>query len=449
MNISEILTGIKNWAVGKLNLKQDSLVSGTNIKTINNASLLGSGNISTGTVTSVGAGTGLSISGDADENPTVNIASGYKLPTTTEWNAKAPLASPALTGTPTAPTASAGTNTTQIATTAFVKTAIDALPEPMLFKGSLGEGGTISELPAASASNEGYTYKVITAGTYAGQSAKIGDTFISTGSEWVLIPSGDEPSGTVISVGAGTGLSISGNQSINPTVNVATGYKLPTTTEWNGKQDAIADLEEIRSNAEHGAAADVKITAAQTKIAWVDEFEWTDEQVWPKKSGGGGGGDAKALRTMPTFSKRGRPKFDNCVFYVSHPMMDEEGAEIVLMHYAKRNGKKNLETEEHSDFPKKGFCLAIGALASRGYFAFSAETQYSDFYDFCDGQLSGQNLGSLFGIALRIPNPDYNGPSTRLKTAVYKGVPESLYSDVLPVRVSYDEENDYWGIGLA
>lgn len=40
-------------------------------------------------------------------------------------NAKAPLASPALTGTPTAPTASAGTETTQIATTAFVKTAID------------------------------------------------------------------------------------------------------------------------------------------------------------------------------------------------------------------------------------------------------------------------------------------------------------------------------------
>lgn len=32
----------------------------------------------------------------------------------------APLVSPALTGTPTAPTASAGTNTTQIATTAFV-----------------------------------------------------------------------------------------------------------------------------------------------------------------------------------------------------------------------------------------------------------------------------------------------------------------------------------------
>ena len=37
----------------------------------------------------------------------------------------ATLASPALSGTPTAPTASAGTNSTQIATTAFVKTAVD------------------------------------------------------------------------------------------------------------------------------------------------------------------------------------------------------------------------------------------------------------------------------------------------------------------------------------
>ena len=39
----------------------------------------------------------------------------------TEVDLKAPLASPALTGTPTAPTATAGTNTTQLATTAFVK----------------------------------------------------------------------------------------------------------------------------------------------------------------------------------------------------------------------------------------------------------------------------------------------------------------------------------------
>lgn len=42
----------------------------------------------------------------------------------TQLNAKAPLASPTLTGIPKAPTASSGTNTTQIATTAFVQTAV-------------------------------------------------------------------------------------------------------------------------------------------------------------------------------------------------------------------------------------------------------------------------------------------------------------------------------------
>jgi hypothetical protein len=39
---------------------------------------------------------------------------------------KAPLASPTFTGTPSAPTATAGTNTTQIATTAFVQAAVPA-----------------------------------------------------------------------------------------------------------------------------------------------------------------------------------------------------------------------------------------------------------------------------------------------------------------------------------
>jgi len=57
---------------------------------------------------------------------------------------KAPLASPALTGTPTAPTAAAGTNTTQIATTAFVGTAIGNL-----INGAPGALDTLNELATA------------------------------------------------------------------------------------------------------------------------------------------------------------------------------------------------------------------------------------------------------------------------------------------------------------
>lgn len=63
-------------------------------------------------------------------------------------------------------------------------------------RGTLGTGGTITSLPTASASNLGYGYKVITAGTYNSVAAKIGDMFIcyKNGSSyaWMHIPSGDD-----------------------------------------------------------------------------------------------------------------------------------------------------------------------------------------------------------------------------------------------------------------
>lgn len=69
---------------------------------------------------------------------------------------------------------------------------INNLPAPMIFKGTLGVNGTITTLPTASSDNEGFTYKVITDGTYASISAKVGDMFTSNGAAWVHIPSGDE-----------------------------------------------------------------------------------------------------------------------------------------------------------------------------------------------------------------------------------------------------------------
>lgn len=60
-------------------------------------------------------------------------------------SSKADLNSPALTGTPTAPTASAATNTTQIATTAFVQTAVSAaFSTGMIMMWS----GTIATIPS-------------------------------------------------------------------------------------------------------------------------------------------------------------------------------------------------------------------------------------------------------------------------------------------------------------
>lgn len=99
----------------------------------------------TGTVTSVAAltlgttGTDLSSSvatGTTTPVITLNVptasAANRGALSSSDWttfNNKANTASPAFTGTPTAPTAATGTNTTQIATTAFVQDAINKQPE--------------------------------------------------------------------------------------------------------------------------------------------------------------------------------------------------------------------------------------------------------------------------------------------------------------------------------
>ena len=67
-----------------------------------------------------------------------------KLNTSTASSTYAPIASPTFTGVPAAPTASAGTNTTQVATTAFVKTAVDNV-----INAAPGALDTLDELAAA------------------------------------------------------------------------------------------------------------------------------------------------------------------------------------------------------------------------------------------------------------------------------------------------------------
>jgi hypothetical protein len=71
---------------------------------------------------------------------------------------KAPLASPTFTGVPAAPTAAGGTNTTQIATTAFVKTAVDNL-----VNAAPGALDTLKELADAIGDDANYAATVTTA----------------------------------------------------------------------------------------------------------------------------------------------------------------------------------------------------------------------------------------------------------------------------------------------
>jgi YD repeat-containing protein len=88
------------------NSKQDALVSATNIKTVNSTTLLGSGDLD--------LIDDAIVNGEAKAPSQNSVFDALAL--------KADLASPTLTGTPIAPTAAGSTSTTQIATTAFVKT---------------------------------------------------------------------------------------------------------------------------------------------------------------------------------------------------------------------------------------------------------------------------------------------------------------------------------------
>jgi hypothetical protein len=81
-----------------------------------------------------------------------------KLATATAATTYAPLASPALTGVPTAPTAAANTNTTQVATTAYVQTELTDL-----IGGAPGALDTLNELATALANDASYSTTITTA----------------------------------------------------------------------------------------------------------------------------------------------------------------------------------------------------------------------------------------------------------------------------------------------
>lgn len=177
-------------------------------------------------------------------------------------------------------TTSVTSGSSDLVTSGAVYSAIDALPEPMVFKGTLGTGGTITSLPTASSSNEGFTYKVITDGTYASQSAKVGDVFISNGSAWTLIPAGDDIEdtwrqinvngtqllGTGISTGAvnfknGTNVSISGSGN-DITISATDTTYSDATTSASGLMSASdkTKLNGIASGAEVNVQADWSVT---------------------------------------------------------------------------------------------------------------------------------------------------------------------------------------------
>lgn len=106
----------------------------------------------------------------SSDNPVQNKAINAAL------GEKAPLASPAFTGTPTAPTAASGTNNAVVATTAFVTSAIsNALASAMTYKGAASAYSAITETPYKA----GWCWIVSAAGTFAGQDCEVGDMVVA------------------------------------------------------------------------------------------------------------------------------------------------------------------------------------------------------------------------------------------------------------------------------
>lgn len=126
----------------------------------------------TGAVTLVKADVGLEdVDNTSDLNKPISTA------TQTALNAKAPLASPALTGSPTAPTATAGTNTTQIATTAFVDNAVAGITYPV--QSVAGKTGAVTLVKADITNFSDADYATAAQGTLAAsalQPSSIGTT---------------------------------------------------------------------------------------------------------------------------------------------------------------------------------------------------------------------------------------------------------------------------------
>jgi len=108
------------------------------------------------------------------------------LNSTTVSNTYATLASAALTGTPTAPTATAGTNTTQLATTAFVHNTVGAIAGGLTFSGTWN-ATTNSPSITSGTGTTGQMYKVATAGTTTidgNSSWSVGDLLLFDGTTW-------------------------------------------------------------------------------------------------------------------------------------------------------------------------------------------------------------------------------------------------------------------------
>lgn len=199
-----------------------------------------------------------------------------------------------------------------------VAAALATLPSPMVFKGTLGTGGTITALPVNGTATIGDTYKVITAGTYASQAAKIGDVFIcqtktSSANTWAYVPSGDD---TVTDTWR--------NIKVNGTEKIGTGISTGavdfvngtnTTVNYNATGNKISiDVPNAPVSSVAGKTGDVTLTNSDVGLGNVGNFKavstvanqgLTDTEKSSARANIGAGTSSLTLGTTSSTAYRG------------------------------------------------------------------------------------------------------------------------------------------------
>lgn len=190
-----------NVNAGGTTLSADSKTDTLNITAGSNVTVTGTASSDTVTISAtdttydvVTAGTSTTTGGlmsEADKTKLDGIATGAEVNVQSDWNQTTTTADDYIKNKPSLGTASAknvdtsitsGSTSTNLPTTQavadFVASEIGAV-DAMRFKGTIGTGGDVTSLPTSGV-KVGDTYRVITAGTYAGQTCEIGDLIIAT-----------------------------------------------------------------------------------------------------------------------------------------------------------------------------------------------------------------------------------------------------------------------------
>ena len=205
------LKGLSNYShpTGDGNLHVPATGTGNNGKVLKAGGTAGSIAWAALAKSDVGLG---NVDNTSDANKPVSTAQKAAL------DLKAPLASPAFTGKPTAPTP---TTDTGIANKKYVDDSIAsgiAASDAMIFKGTIGTGGTVTALPTTYKTC--WTYRVITAGTYAGNVCEVGDLIIAlvdragsgnANSDWTVAQT--NINGAITSIDGTSPISVTGNGS--------------------------------------------------------------------------------------------------------------------------------------------------------------------------------------------------------------------------------------------